>query len=449
MVLKKNRGRKKTRLQKKVSRSAKKDLRYTKSIKNKKKNTLKKPKVIIPSILNPIKNLSSGIIKFIAAVINTIIKFINTVIKFISTVINTFIKFIDTAIRSILKVFQNLLKAPFVFINVFSSTLFFILKNIGLFGYSFIKNILNNILKFKEVIFGIFFGIISGGIGAILAVSYLELNSNSNKNDTEIYENYNRINDQLQLIEERLQKTEFKTEESKSALADLKTMQAEIVKSEEKYVNLEGNINNISIALEKVEEETNNLETNLSILSKDLKSNSRLILSSSKTELTNRLYLAQSLLDRLDSGIPYSPQLEALGKEGLDPALLRFAAGGAPTLKDLEARLSARAGEQLDADRTKRDNTWRENLRKEISKYVKIKPTNINEIKGVTGALLRAENSISRGNLAKAIEEISSVPINERGPLDAWLTEAKARQNADIAARNLLAKTTAALQQKN
>ena len=71
-------------------------------------------------------------------------------------------------------------------------------------------------------------------------------------------------------------------------------------------------------------------------------SNSRLILSSSKTELSNRLYLAQSLLDRLESGVPYSPQLEALGKEGLDPALLRFAKGGAPTLKDLEARLFLR-----------------------------------------------------------------------------------------------------------
>ena len=120
-----------------------------------------------------------------------------------------------------------------------------------------------------------------------------------------------------------------------------------------------------------------------------------------------------------------------------------------PTLKDLEARLSARAGEQLDADRTKRDTTWKENLKREVSKYIKIKPTNIKEIKGITGSLLRAEQSISRGNLASAIKEISSVPAEERGPLDAWLTEAMARQNADIAAKNLLAKTTAALQQKN
>ena len=51
--------------------------------------------------------------------------------------------------------------------------------------------------------------------------------------------------------------------------------------------------------------------------------------------------------------------------------------------------------------------------------------------------------------MTKAIDEISSVPIEQRGPLDAWLTEAVARQNADIAARNILAKTTAALQLKN
>ena len=83
----------------------------------------------------------------------------------------------------------------------------------------------------------------------------------------------------------------------------------------------------------------------------------------------------------------------------------------------MEARLSARAGEQLDADRTKKDTSWKENLKKEISKYVKIKPTNINEIEGVTGALLRAEQSISRGNLAEAIEEISSVPLERKRAL--------------------------------
>ena len=172
-------------------------------------------------------------------------------------------------------------------------------------------------------------------------------------------------------------------------------------------------------------------------------------MSSSKTELSNRLYLAQSLVDRLKSGVPYSPQLTALGVEGLDPALLRYANGGAPTLSALAARLSARAGELKDADKTMRDVNWRDNLRSEISKYVKIRPTDIQSIKGTSGALLRAEDAISKGNLEKAINEVDSLTPNDRGALNAWLSEAKARHNANIAAENLLAKTTAALRKLN
>ena len=359
--------------------------------------------------------------------------------------INTFLFAI---IKFVIRAFRDLVKAPFLFINIFYSTIFLFIKKVFFYLTNFIKNIFSSFYKYREIFFGVLFGIISGGIGAILAVTYIELNSDATKMSEKL-ENLNYVNDQINTIEERIKNTEAELENTKSNIEILKDLKSEILASERKFKILENDIKNINMDLEKVSRETGKLGTNLSDLSRDLESNSKLILSSSKTELSNRLYLAQSLLDRLESGVPYSPQLKALGKEGLDPALLRFAAGGAPTLKDLEARLSARAGEQLDADRTKRDNTWRENLKREISKYVKIKPTNINDIKGVTGALLRAENSISKGNLAQAIDEISSVPVEERGPLDAWLAEAKARQNADIAAKNLLAKTTAALKQKN
>jgi len=176
---------------------------------------------------------------------------------------------------------------------------------------------------------------------------------------------------------------------------------------------------------------------------------SKLMLSSSKTELSNRLYLAQSLVDRLKSGVPYAPQLIALGKEGLDPALLRFAKGGAPTLSDLTARLSVRAGELRDAYKTRGDTTWKDNLKSEISKLVTIKPTDSSKIKGMEGVLLRAEEAISKGNLEKAIDEIDSLEVSARGVLGAWLLEAKAKQNASIAAENLLAKTTAALRKRN
>ena len=407
MVAKKNKTVKNKKFQKKVSQSAKNKVKAFK-LKN---NPSDKAKVLIPLILNRIQKITVSAISFI------------------------------------IKSLKDLIKAPFLFINIFYSTIFLIVRRSATYVFSFFKNIITNILNFKEVIFGIFFGIISGGIGAILAVSYIEISS-SDEDMFEMSESFNKVKEQVNTIEQRLEASEFELDNSKVMINELKKLEEEISQAQQKYTNLEDNMNNINLTLEKIGNETNNLQSNLSILSKNLESNSKLILSSSKSELSNRLYLAQSLLDRLESGVPYSPQLKALGKEGLDPALLRFATGGAPTLKDLEARLSARAGEQLDADRTKRDNTWRENLRREISKYVKIKPTNISEIKGVTGALLRAENSISKGNLAKAIDEISAVPVEERGPLDAWLTEAIARQNADIAAKNLLAKTTAALQQK-
>ena len=154
-------------------------------------------------------------------------------------------------------------------------------------------------------------------------------------------------------------------------------------------------------------------------------------------------------MDRLKSGVPYSPQLVALGQEGLNPDLLRFAKGGAPTLTDLAARLSARAGELRDSMKTKSDLTWKDSLKDEISKLVKIQPTDSKNIKGVEGVLLRAEEAISQGNLEKAIEEIDSLEMESRRALDAWLQEAKAKKDASIAAENILAKTTAALKVKN
>ena len=172
------------------------------------------------------------------------------------------------------------------------------------------------------------------------------------------------------------------------------------------------------------------------------------MLSSSQSELSNRLYLAKSLVDRLKSGLPYSPQLVALGQEGLDPTLLRFAKGGAPTLSDLAARLSVRAGELRDSIKTKEDLTWRDSLKDEISKLVKIKPMNSADVEGMEGVLLRAEEAISRGNLEKAINEIDTLEKESRGVLDSWLKEAKARKDASVAAENLLARTTAALNRK-
>ena len=91
---------------------------------------------------------------------------------------------------------------------------------------------------------------------------------------------------------------------------------------DEQNIKLEELVAKTNQANEKIlsaEEKNNN---KIVELEQKIQNTSKLMLSSSKSELSDRLYLAKSLVDRLQSGVPYAPQLVALGQEGLDPALL-------------------------------------------------------------------------------------------------------------------------------
>ena len=307
----------------------------------------------------------------------------------------------------------------------------------------------------KEAFFSITFGLLAGGIGAVVIFSYLDFNSQGK--DTELESKILESEKVISFLKSELKKNDIKFQEFKNSISALKNDLNNTTKNslENKGFIAEYNkkldelfiiTNNTNKKILTAEEKNNN---KMLELEKKIQNTSKLMLSSSKSELSDRLYLAKSLLDRLKSGVPYAPQLVALGQEGLDPSLLRFAQGGAPTLSDLAARLSARAGELRDSMKTKSDLTWKDSLKDEISKLVKIKPTNTENIEGMEGVLLRAEEAISKGNLEKAIEEIDSLDKNSRGVLNAWLSEAKARKNASVAAENLLARTTAAFRIKN
>ena len=339
-----------------------------------------------------------------------------------------------------------LVKFPYVFINKTSS--FVIQFLLGFF--SVLRQMITFSLKIKEATFGILFGLLSGSIASVVVYSYFNYNSQIDKaiNDQNIIDNTNMM-EQISTLEEKIEQI---VSQNKIIILEIdkisnieNQLTSTIQDSEDNY----DKIISVNEEIKDISKKSEIIQKNLVKLEQDIINNSRLMMSSSKTELSNRLYLAQSLVDRLKSGVPYAPQLIALGVEGLDPALLRYAKGGAPTLSALAARLSVRAGELKDADKTMRDVNWRDNLKSELSKYVKIKPTDIQSIKGTPGALLRAEDAISKGNLKKAIKEVDSLTPNDRGALNAWLSEAKARQNANIAAENLLAKTTAALRKLN
>ena len=349
--------------------------------------------------------------------------------------------------NSSLNVFLRMVvKFPYVFINKTSS--FVIQFLLGFF--SVLRQMITFSLKIKEATFGILFGLLSGSIASVVVYSYFNYNSQIDKaiNDQNIIDNTNMM-EQISTLEEKIEQI---VSQNKIIILEIdkisnieNQLTSTIQNSEDNY----DKIITVNEEIKDISKKSEMIQKDLVKLEQSIINNSKLMMSSSKTELSNRLYLAQSLVDRLKSGVPYAPQLIALGVEGLDPALLRYAKGGAPTLSALAARLSARAGELKDADKTMRDVNWRDNLRSEISKYVKIRPTDIQSIKGTPGALLRAEDAISKGNLEKAINEVDSLTPNDRGALNAWLSEAKARQNANIAAENLLAKTTAALRKLN
>ena len=338
-------------------------------------------------------------------------------------------------------------KAPFLFINLIVFNLINLIKQFSLHFLSIIKSIFRLFANFKDALFGIVFGFLSGSIGAVVILSYIDINTNPNNamNDDAIIENAQKIsvlensNKNLELVLKYTILIESKIASISKTLDELSS------KNQENTARVSINNQEIKKLFDQSALQGNQIK-NVIV---DVQNSSELILSSSKSELSNKLYLAQSLIERLKSGVPYAPQLVALGKAGLNPALLRFAKGGAPTNMDLTARLSARAGELRDSYKTKSDITWKDSLKDEVSKYIKIKQTNSKNIKGVNGVLLRAEEAISKDDLKTAILEISSLDTEARGVLNAWLNEAIAKNQANIAAENLLAKTTAALKKRN
>ena len=353
------------------------------------------------------------------------------------------------------KIISTILAKPFFLINLVINRAFIIIKSVFLQLFNLIKQALKLLFEAKEAFFSILFGLLAGGIGAVVIFSYLDLSSQGQnaEYETKILES-EKVISSLQL---EIKKNNARFEEFENTISVLKNKldtaenNSLINKNfiDEQNIKLEELATKTKEANEKIssaEEKNNN---KIVELEQKIQNTSKLMLSSSKSELSDRLYLAKSLVDRLKSGVPYAPQLVALGQEGLDPALLRFAKGGAPTLLDLAARWSARAGELRDSKKTKNDLTWKDSLKDEISKLVKIKPTNSENIKGMEGVLLRAEEAISKGNLEKAITEIDTLEVDARGVLDAWLKEAKAKKDASVAAENILAKTTAALKIKN
>ena len=86
-------------------------------------------------------------------------------------------KFLDDKIKGFLVL---IFKAPFLLINLIVFHLIKFIKEVFLHLFIIIKNILSLFSSFKEAVFGIIFGFLSGSIGAVVILSYLDINTNPN-----------------------------------------------------------------------------------------------------------------------------------------------------------------------------------------------------------------------------------------------------------------------------
>ena len=100
--------------------------------------------------------------------------------------------FLDDKLKKILILIS---KAPFLLINLIIFNLITFIKQVFLHLFNTIKNILGLFANFKDALFGIIFGFLSGSIGAVVILSYLDINTNPNDNlsDETINQNSQKI----------------------------------------------------------------------------------------------------------------------------------------------------------------------------------------------------------------------------------------------------------------
>ena len=75
------------------------------------------------------------------------------------------------------KVVSSILAKPFFLINLIINRTLVIVKNISLQLFNLIKQTFKLLLEAKEAFFSILFGLLAGGIGAVVIFSYLDLSS--------------------------------------------------------------------------------------------------------------------------------------------------------------------------------------------------------------------------------------------------------------------------------
>ncbi|MEM7172706.1 MAG: mitofilin family membrane protein [Pseudomonadota bacterium] len=145
--------------------------------------------------------------------------------------------------------------------------------------------------------------------------------------------------------------------------------------------------------------------------------------------------------DALQGSGPFESELKAVEPYGQDdPALAAalaplstYAAGGVPTLAELQATFSDTAAAIVGADPASPDDSWAEGVLKRISSVVTIRPVGMAEGDGTGAIVARAEAKLNEGDLAGALTELDSLSGGAKDAAADWRNQAQGRLDASAA----------------
>lgn len=156
------------------------------------------------------------------------------------------------------------------------------------------------------------------------------------------------------------------------------------------------------------------------------------------------LVAANQLQAALNAGRPYGAELRAVqalaaGVPQLEPLLADLAPRaeqGLPTATALRTRFDGLATEIIQAKRLRTDASWMDQTLGRMSSLVTVRRAS-GEVAGdsVQAVVSRAEAALDTGDLAHAVEELSTLSGPAAEAAAPWLTDARARVAAERAAR--------------
>ena len=172
------------------------------------------------------------------------------------------------------KVISTILAKPFFLINLLINRILVIAKNIFIQLFNLIKQALKLLSNAKEAFFSILFGLLAGGIGAVIIFSYLDLSSQGQNAEyetkilesekvisslqLEIKENNARFEgfeNTISVLKEKLDTNEKTSLENKNFIDEQNIRLEELVtktnKASEKMLSVEEKNNNKIVELEK------------------------------------------------------------------------------------------------------------------------------------------------------------------------------------------------------